>query len=449
MTGSRRSGIRIVIPPRCAEQPVRITCRQLRPENVLHCPPLSEGEGLACRVLQLTPATFLAPVLLEVPHFTPVGDNREIVVLRSETGKKWSLHRNTTNNDHLTAFLATSISNLTGINNNNTNNNNSAVPEARLTTITTSSLPQFLAVLSRPRQETRPIGPEGGLVSSPLVAQVQCMFPPRSLTKPIPVGVSVCPVCPAAASSALTQGGASPVTTVEPRRRKFHKPITVTLPLPGLDPRAPSSSQSNSPSDMALVLLCSMSGAGSRAVWEDVTRSTPLSFSTHSVQFSTVVSAQFWLLQLPQHLTKDVTHIAEKLFRAATRVPYMARIWLYWRQIDTEEEGEVEVRVVVSTEGERVPDSPLEEREGFQLLAKSGEVEVAEREEVALTLTGNLLLAGQGEAKVQFKPFAENRATFSVRRGDLGISAAGSLQLTATNKQVLYSGPIFFPLAKS
>ena len=47
-----------------------------RPENVLHLPPLSEGEGLACRVLQLTPATFLAPVLLEVPHYTSVAEDR-------------------------------------------------------------------------------------------------------------------------------------------------------------------------------------------------------------------------------------------------------------------------------------------------------------------------------------------------------------------------------------
>ena len=72
-----------MIPPRCAEQPVRITCRQLRylllprllllqllqlqllllqplfvlprPESLLHSPPLSEGEGLACRVLQVSP----------------------------------------------------------------------------------------------------------------------------------------------------------------------------------------------------------------------------------------------------------------------------------------------------------------------------------------------------------------------------------------------------------
>ena len=30
------------------------------------------------------------------------------------------------------------------------------------------------------------------------------------------------------------QGGAlSPVVTLEPRRRKFHRPVTVTMPLPG------------------------------------------------------------------------------------------------------------------------------------------------------------------------------------------------------------------------
>ena len=82
MTGSRRSGVRIVIPPQSAEQPVRITVRQLRPDQVMTLPPLNEGEGLASRILQLTPASFLAPVLLEVPHYTPSCALREITVLR-------------------------------------------------------------------------------------------------------------------------------------------------------------------------------------------------------------------------------------------------------------------------------------------------------------------------------------------------------------------------------
>ena len=94
MTGSRRSGVKLVIPPQAAGQPVRLTVRQLRPDQVLHCPPLSQGESLACRVLQLTPATFLAPVLLQLPHQAAARADRELVVLQSDTGARWSQHCN-------------------------------------------------------------------------------------------------------------------------------------------------------------------------------------------------------------------------------------------------------------------------------------------------------------------------------------------------------------------
>ena len=224
MTGSRRSGIRMVIPPQSAEQPVRITCRQLRPDQVLHLPPLSEGEGLACRILQLTPAAFLAPVLMEVPHFAAVTDNREITVLRSDTGKKWSVHMNTTNNNNLTTFLATSINNLANNNNNNSTN---------ITTITTLQLPQYFAIVSRPHQETISIGPDGGVAKSQLAPQVQCSLPSNSITKQINLGVSVLPIKKCFTQEITQQGGAvSSIITIEPRRRKFHKPITVTIPVP-------------------------------------------------------------------------------------------------------------------------------------------------------------------------------------------------------------------------
>ena len=225
MTGSRRSGIRMVIPPQSAEQPVRITCRQLRPDQVLHLPPLSEGEGLACRILQLTPASFLAPVLIEVPHFASITDNREISVLRSDTRKKWSVHMNTTHNDNLTSFLATSINNL--VNNNNTSTN--------ITTITTLQFPQYLAVISRPYQETVSLGPDGGVVRSQLEPQVQCSLPPHSISKQISLGVSVLPI-----KNCFTQGGAvSSIITIEQRRRKFHKPITVSIPVPAANELPP------------------------------------------------------------------------------------------------------------------------------------------------------------------------------------------------------------------
>ena len=63
---------------------------------------------------------------------------------------------------------------------------------------------------------------------------VQVHFPARALTKEISVGLSVVAVCGAGAGAELArQGGAlSPVVTLEPRRRKFHRPVTVTMPLP-------------------------------------------------------------------------------------------------------------------------------------------------------------------------------------------------------------------------
>ena len=62
-------------------------------------------------------------------------------------------------------------------------------------------------------------------------------------------------------------------------------------------------------------LLCSMSGSGTRCVWEDVTLSTPLLTSDTRVQFATVVSAQFWLLRLPTWMIVDKIALADTIFR--------------------------------------------------------------------------------------------------------------------------------------
>ena len=238
VAGSRRSGVRVVIPPQSAEQPLRLTVRQLRPDQVLHLPPLSDGEGLVSRILQLTPSTFLTPVLVEIPHSASLTSGREIVVLRSDTGRKWSLHTNTSqgDNDHIMAFLRTSITSLaiedTETTESSGSNNNLDVQTTR---ITTRHLPQYFAVISRPRQEMFQVGPEGGLIASSVCPSLQCNFPRKALTKQISVGLSVMDVAAGHTTELDQQGGAvAPVITVEPRRRKFHKPITVTVPLPPL-----------------------------------------------------------------------------------------------------------------------------------------------------------------------------------------------------------------------
>lgn len=60
-----------------------------------------------------------------------------------------------------------------------------------MTRILTTEFPHYIAVVSRVRQEVHAIGPEGGMVSSTVVPQVQAVFPHGALTKKIKVGLQV------------------------------------------------------------------------------------------------------------------------------------------------------------------------------------------------------------------------------------------------------------------
>lgn len=61
----------------------------------------------------------------------------------------------------------------------------------RITRILTTDFPQYFAIITRIRQEIHAIGPEGGILSSTVVPQVQAIFPENSLTKKIKVGLQV------------------------------------------------------------------------------------------------------------------------------------------------------------------------------------------------------------------------------------------------------------------
>ena len=56
MRGCRHSGVRVIIPPRKAAMPMRITCRYLKKDKLVHPPPLMEGEAIASRILELGPS---------------------------------------------------------------------------------------------------------------------------------------------------------------------------------------------------------------------------------------------------------------------------------------------------------------------------------------------------------------------------------------------------------
>ena len=88
------------------------------------------------------------------------------------------------------------------------------------------------------------------------------------LQKKIRVGLQVQPV---AAETVARQVGnrvaVSPIVTIEPRRRKFHKPITLTIPLP----RPVTRGMTNPGESPTLRLLCSITGGATPATWEDIT----------------------------------------------------------------------------------------------------------------------------------------------------------------------------------
>merc|ERR1719334_3094791 len=172
-------------------------------------------------------AKFLGPVVIEVPHFASLrGREREIVILRSDNGESWREHTLEATEEAVQEVLQESFDEgeTTQLEDLNTH---------RITRILTTDFPQYFAIVSRVRQEVHAIGPDGGMVSSTVVPQVQAVFPPGALTKKIKDGLQAQPIPPELTAKLLgNRVAVSPIVTVEPRRRKFHKPITLTIPVP-------------------------------------------------------------------------------------------------------------------------------------------------------------------------------------------------------------------------
>ena len=61
----------------------------------------------------------------------------------------------------------------------------------RICRIVTRDFPQYFAVVSRIKQESNHMGPDGGMLSSSTVPMVQASFPQGALTKRIRVGLQV------------------------------------------------------------------------------------------------------------------------------------------------------------------------------------------------------------------------------------------------------------------
>ncbi|XP_056221557.1 ankyrin-3-like isoform X38 [Seriola aureovittata] len=416
MRGSRHNGMRIIIPPRKCTAPTRITCRLVKRHKLASPPPMVEGEGLASRLVEVGPAgaQFLGPVIVEIPHFGSMrGQERELILLRSDNGETWKEHLYDCKTDDLNQLLNGMDEEL---------DSPEELERKRICRIITKDFPQYFAVVSRIRQETNQMGPEGGTLCSRSVPLVQASFPEGALTKKIKVGLQAQPVPDDTVKKILgNRATFSPIVTVEPRRRKFHKPITMTIPVPPLSGEGLTNGYKGDCTP-CLRLLCSITGGTSPAQWEDITGTTPLTFVNDCVSFTTNVSARFWLADC--HQIPETVALATQLYRELICVPYMAKFVVFAKMNDP-----VESRLRCFCMTDDKVDKTLEQQENFEEVARSKDIEVLEGRPIYVDCYGNLApLAKAGQQLVlNFYAFKENRLPFCVKVRDPSQEACGRL----------------------
>ncbi|KAM8889742.1 ankyrin-3-like isoform 2-T2 [Synchiropus picturatus] len=416
MRGSRHNGMRIIIPPRKCTAPTRITCRLVKRHKLASPPPMVEGEGLASRLVEVGPAgaQFLGPVIVEIPHFGSMrGQERELILLRSENGENWKEHLYDCKTDDLNHLLNGMDEEL---------DSPEELERKRICRIITKDFPQYFAVVSRIRQETNQMGPDGGTLCSRSVPLVQASFPEGALTKKIKVGLQAQPVPDEAVKKILgNRATFSPIVTVEPRRRKFHKPITMTIPVPPLSGEGLTNGYKGDCTP-CLRLLCSITGGTSPAQWEDITGTTPLTFVNDCVSFTTNVSARFWLADC--HQIPETVGLATQLYRELICVPYMAKFVVFAKMNDP-----VESRLRCFCMTDDKVDKTLEQQENFEEVARSKDIEVLEGRPIYVDCYGNLApltKAGQ-QLLLNFYAFKENRLPFCVKVRDPSQEPCGRL----------------------
>uniref|UniRef100_A0A3Q2T6U2 Ankyrin 1 n=1 Tax=Fundulus heteroclitus TaxID=8078 RepID=A0A3Q2T6U2_FUNHE len=416
MRGSRHHGLRVIIPPRTCAAPTRITCRLVKPQKLTTPPPLVEGEGLASRIISLGPSSmqFLGPVIVEIPHFASLArGDRELVVLRSENGSVWKEHRNRYGDEVLETILNGMDEEL---------ESHEELEKKRIRRIISTDFPLYFAVVSRVQQESDLIGPEGGRLTSKLVPHVEAIFPETAVTKRVRLGLQAQPIPDELLTRQLgNQATFSPVVTIEPRRRKFHRPIGLRISLPPSWRESPRDAGEGDTT--SLRLLCSVIGGTAPAQWEDITGTTKLMYANNCASFTTNVSARFWLADCPR--TAEAVTFANLLYKELMSVPYMAKFVIFAKM---NEAREGRLRCYCMTDDKM--DKTLELHENFTEVARSRDIELMEGMPLHLECSGNLVpirKATQQPRSFSFQAFRDNRLPVSVKVRDSNKEATGFL----------------------
>ncbi|XP_052358206.1 LOW QUALITY PROTEIN: ankyrin-2-like, partial [Oncorhynchus keta] len=429
MRGCRHNGLRIIVPPRKCSAPTRVTCRLVKRHRLASMPPMVEGEGLAGRIIEVGPTgaqflgklhlptappplnegeslvsrilqlgppgtKFLGPVIVEIPHFAALrGTERELVILRSEMGESWREHHCEHTEEELNQILNGMDEEL---------DSPEELEKKRICRIVTRDFPQYFAVVSRIKQDSQLIGPEGAVLSSTLVPQVQAVFPVGALTKKIRVGLQAQKI-----RVGPTGRGSVWETKVQ-----------------AVSQRGPQEDQVGAQAGSQRGRLTT--GGTTPAQWEDITGSTPLTFINQCVSFTTNVSARFWLIDCRQ--TQEAVSFSTQLYREIICVPYMAKFVIFAKTLDP-----IEARLRCFCMTDDKMDKTLEQQENFTEVARRGrDGEVLEGKPIFADCFGNLVpLTKSGQHHVfSFYAFKENRLALFIKIRDCAQEPCGRLSFT-------------------
>lgn len=111
-------------------------------------------------------------------------------------------------------------------------------------------------------------------------------------------------------------------------------------------------------------------GGTAPAQWEDITGTTKLMYANNCANFTTNVSARFWLADCPR--TAEAVTFANLLYRELMSVPYMAKFVVFAKM---NEAREGRLRCYCMTDDKM--DKTLELHENFSEVARSRDIEVS------------------------------------------------------------------------
>uniref|UniRef100_A0A3Q2Y6D0 Ankyrin UPA domain-containing protein n=1 Tax=Hippocampus comes TaxID=109280 RepID=A0A3Q2Y6D0_HIPCM len=194
--------------------------------------------------------------------------------------------------------------------------------------------------------------------------------------------------------------------------------VTIPVPKGNSDPVLHSLGRDTP----TLRLLCSITGGTTPAQWVAITGTTPLTFVSDRVSFTTNVSARFWLIDCRQ--VQESVNFSSQVYREIICVPYMAKFVIFAK---THDPVEGHLRCFCMTDDKT--DKTLEQQENFTEVARSRDVEVLEGKPIYADCCGNFVpLTKSGQHHLfSFFAFKENRLTLFIKIRDNTQELCGRL----------------------